>query len=150
MAILDTKRYLVETPESSSNIIFEEYEFLLTWYNREGVQAQWMFYDWRNQIRVSANPVNITDKDRISSLIEAEDRSLELVAEDITREEGILFESLFVAKTVFRVFRNDSQLYEAGGYQRYGILNSSRMWDNSKQRFTVNIVLQEIKPTKWR
>jgi hypothetical protein len=148
--LLDTKRVTVVTPQSDSNIIFEDYEFLLTWYNREGGQVQWMFNDWENAQRPSGNPVNIEDADRIRTLTEREQRSVKLIAEDITREEGILFESLLIAKTIYRVFRIDSQLYEPGGFQRYAILNGRRRWIQSKQRFRVELELQEIEPTLWR
>lgn len=150
MALLDTKRFTIITPESDSNIIFEEYEFLLNWYNRQGCQVQWMFTDWENRQRVSNTPVNVEDEDRISTLPQSEMRTIKLVAEDITRQEVILFESLMVAKIVYRVFRIDSQMYEAGGVQRYAIINPRITRIQSKQRFRVDVELQEIEPTLWR
>ena len=150
MAQLDNKIYKIITPDSDSNIIYEEYEYMLGWYNRQGVPVQWLFTDWENMQGVRATPINVKDSSRLESIIGEEDKRLKFIAEDLTRGERELFESLLAAKTVYRIFRNDSVIYEAGGYERLGNLGGRIQWIQSKQRFRVQFELQQSEPTVWR
>jgi len=150
MAQLDNKIYRIVTPDSQSNIIYEEYEYMLGWYNRQGVPVQWLFTDWENMQAVRATPINIKDSSRLESIIDEEDRRLKFVAEDLTRGERELFESLLVAKTIYRIYRVDSAIYTPGGYEKLGNLGGRIQWGQSKQRFKVEFELQQFEPTLWR
>lgn len=150
MALLDSKIYKIQSPDSESNIAFEEYEFMLGWYNREGSPVQWLFEDWENRQRVRSTPNNLKDSLRIGSLVSNEDLTKTFTAEDLTRDQKNLFESLLVAETVYRIFRTDSELYEAGGFQKVAILSGEIRFIQSKQRFTLTIQIQLPEPAQWR
>lgn len=146
----DTKNYLIETPDSDSNILFEEYEFMLGWYNREGAPVQWLFTDWETQDRVRAIPVNLKDPERIESILQSENVAINLVAEDLTRGELDLVKSALVAKTLYRIYRTDSQLFEPGGFKRYAIESNSINIQQSEQRYSIRFTIRENEPALWR
>jgi len=150
MAELDSKIYKIETPDSETNIAFEEYEYMLGWYNREGAPGQWLFEDWENRQRIRSSVTNVEDSDKIKTMVSSESLIKTLTAEDISRDERELFESLLVSPTVYRIFRNDSLMFEAGGFQKVAILSGEIRWIQSKQRFVVELKIQEAEPTQWR
>lgn len=150
MALLDSKTYKIETPDSETSIAYEEYEFMLGWYNREGSPLQWLFLDWENRQRVRSTPINLKSVDNITTMVSSESLVRNLTAEDITRDQRGLFESLLVAKTVYRIFRTDSILYEAGSFQKIAILSGEIRFIQSKQRFIIDIQIQLPEPPQWR
>ena len=150
MAQLDSIIYRIETPDSETNIAFEEYEYMLGWYNREGAPVQWLFTDWENRQRVKTTPTNIKSVDNIQSLINSEGLIKKFTVDDITRDQKELFETLIVAKTVYRIFRTDSILYEAGGFEKVAILSGEIRSDQSKQRFTLGLQIQLTESALWR
>jgi hypothetical protein len=150
MAQLNSKTYAVTTPDSDTNIAFEEYEYMLCWYNRAGSPVQWLFEDWDNKQRVRTSQTNIKDADKITNIVSSEIDTVTLTAEDITRDQRQLFNSIFVAKTIYRVYRIDSILYEAGGFEKVAILDGGINWIQSKQRFQIDLVIRKPEPTQWR
>lgn len=137
-------------PDSDTNIEYELYEYLLTWKDKTGVQIQWLFTDWTSRKETEREPINLSDPDKIQSLISDSSRVVELVAEDIKRDEREAFEALFDSKKCFRLYRNDSTYFEQGSYERLAVLNNSMVWINSKQRFRVTIQVQRSKPYLMR
>jgi hypothetical protein len=145
MAVLDEKRFEVITPDSYTDSVFEEYEFMLGWFNEFGVPSQWLFYDWENIYRVRTNPVNETDPDKIQSLPETEDNILNLTAEDIDRSEISIFKSLLKSKIVYRIFTKSSEM----GYERLAMVDNSIEWLQSKQRFKIEVSLKKTSGKLW-
>lgn len=139
---MSVKRYEIIYPESSTRKAIEEYEYLLTWYNSEGAQVSWMFYDWENRLAVSTVTINENSNDRVSSLVSSAKRRVKFTAEDVTRGELALLESMLTAKTIFRIYRTDSELFEPGTYEKLAVISSGSEWINSKQRFKFDIELQ--------
>lgn len=142
---VNTKKYLIEEPDSYNDSAFEEYEFMLSWYNGQGSPVQWLFHDWENTSRIRTNPVNISDQDKIQSIPESERNIITLVAEDIDRSDLQMFRSLFKAKTVYRVFTSSS----GKGYDRLAMVDNSIEWVQSKQRYRIEVSLLEKSGKLW-
>lgn len=150
MAEITTKIVELIRPDSDTLIDYELYEYLLMWKDKSGVFVQWLFTDWQLKKSTEREPINISDPDKIQSLINDSTTVIQLVAEDIKRDEREMFEALFDSKKCFRLYRNDSENYTAGGYERLAILSNSMEWINSKQRFVVNVTVQKVKPYLYR
>ena len=136
--------YEVITPDSEDDITFEKYEFMLTWFSRKGTPVSWLFCDWENINKTKTNPINIDNEDEIKSLIDSESRIVTLTAEDITREQLDSFLELKVNKTVNRIYRDDSVLYEPDGNEKLAILDSSYKYIQSEQRFKIEIEVERV------
>lgn len=150
MAELDTIRHELIRSDSDINIAYEEYEYMLGWYNKYGSPVQWLFKDWENNYRVQASQFNIEDSDTIRGSVNSESNEINLVAEDITRQERLMFESLFISRTVYRLFRPDSQIFQAGGFERLAVVSGGIRWIQSKQRFQINATVKKAQSTLWR
>ncbi len=144
------KRYEIITPESEADINKELYEYCLCWFNRYGAPVQYMFTDWEANNRVSTTPINNTDPDKISSLIDDEVRNITLTAENIDRSMLENFKDLIKSPVIFRVYRIDSVNYEAGGFERLALVDNSIQFTNSKQRFNVEITLKRLTLSLWK
>jgi len=136
-----TKILEIIRPQSESNIVYEEYEWLLAWFSREGSLVYWMFKDWRQSTQSDVDVQNVTDKDLISNTINSEERVVELVAEDITRDQLQAFQDLKTSKNVYRIHRDDSVLYD-DSYEKLALLNNAFEIRNRNQRFTVSLQIQ--------
>lgn len=134
MAQVDTRIIKVIIPNSYINPIYEEYEWLLEWYNKEGTPTYYMFFDWQAEDTVENTPINISTDD-IQSLINAQERNIVLVAEDIKRTDLGAFQSLQVSKNCARIGKDGSR-------ERVAIKSSSIRWVNSKQRYTIELQVQ--------
>lgn len=134
MALVDTKIIKVIIPNSYTNSVYEEYEWLLEWYNKEGTPTYYMFFDWEAEDITETTPINISTDD-IQSLINAQERNVTIVAEDVKREDLAAFQSLQVAKNVARIYKNGSR-------ERVAIKSSSISYVNSKQRYRIELKIQ--------
>jgi hypothetical protein len=150
MATLDTKLFNIIYPDSSDSLIYEEYEYMLGWFNREGSPVQWLFCDWENQQRVRSNIFGKKDVDLIRVKPSSEDRGVKLIAEDITRDEVTLFESLFASDVVYRFCRADSELFTPEGHERLAIESGGVRWQQSEQRFRVELSVLRYELPLWR
>jgi len=142
MGLISSKIVKVIYPESGDDINKEAYEWLLQWYSRTGTVCNYMFYDWTTQESVEAIPINISTDD-ISSIISSQERIISLVAEDVRKEDLQAFRDLLISRNCARVFRADSVIYEAGGHENVAILSGAITYVNSKQRYRIDIKVQQ-------
>lgn len=124
----------VEIPESYTDSSLIEYEWLLEWYSGYGTPAYYLFTDWESKEKVNTTVINKTS-DSIKTLINSEDRTVVLIAEDIPKENIPGFRSLQKAKNIAR-------LNTDGTRERVAILNSTLTHVQSKQRYVFEITLQ--------
>ena len=136
-----TKIVEVIRPDSESNIVYEEYEWLLAWFSRSGSLVYWLFKDWVQGTDSDVDAQNLTDKDKISNTINSEDRVVELVAEDITRDQLKAFQDLKTTKNIYRIHRDDTVLY-SDLYEKLAVINNGFNIRNRNQRFTVTVRIQ--------
>lgn len=141
---LNSTIYNTVTARSSVSLAYEKYEFLLRWYNRYGVIEQYLFEDWGNYKSVTSEEINITKEDKFDSIITSKEEVVTLIAEDIERGMLEAFSDLLESKNIIRIFRCDSEIYEADGYERLAVLSGSIKWQQGKQRFNVEIKVRLI------
>lgn len=134
MALVDTKIIQVVIPNSYTDSIYEEYEWLLEWYNKEGTPTYYMFFDWEAEDIVENTPINVASDD-IKSLINAQERNIKIVAEDIKKSDLQAFKSLQVSK-------NCARIYKDGTRERVSIKSSSISVVNSSQRYRIELQVQ--------
>jgi len=134
MALITSKIIKVIAPPSYLDSNLEEYEWLLEWYNRYGTPTYYLFKDWNAEDIVETNPINV-DTDDIKSLITSQERNVSLIAEDIKRADLIAFKHLQVAKNVSRISLD-------GARERIAIKSSSITYINSKQRYSIELMVQ--------
>ena len=106
MAIQNELIYELVTPKSESNPDFEEFEFLLEWYDRNGALNQYLFTDWENETRVRGEVLNIKDESKLSNLLNQEQRSVGLIAENISLNDVRVISGIAVAKRIRRRFKD--------------------------------------------
>ena len=138
---MSTKIVEIVRPESESNIIYEEYEWLLAWFARNGSLVYWLFKDWQQLDEADVDVENVNDQDNISNTINSERRRVEIFAEDITRDELKAFQDLKTSKNVYRIYRNDSQISDLT-YEKLALNSNDIEVRQRNQRFTIRLRVQ--------
>jgi hypothetical protein len=128
-------------PQSETNIIYEEYEWLLAWFSRSGSLTYWMFKDWQQSDDADVDAQNVKDKDLIGNTINSEQRIVELIAEDITRDQLKAFQDLKTSKNVYRIHRSDTVLYDEP-FEKLALNNNQIQMRQRNQRFTISLQIQ--------
>jgi hypothetical protein len=142
---ITSKIYKYERPDSLDDRNYEDFEYLLVWFQRDGSYGQFMFTDRNVNISTSVDILNRQDKDKINSFINAEDRAVGLFAENLTFNDFIAITSILVATKTIRV---NSDLDIADGsdiFERVTVDRSSFSYRKTDLRYTLNfnIVLRE-------
>jgi len=129
MAITSTV-YKYERPKSLDDSNYEEFEYLLAWYGRDGSYHQYMFYDREESNNINTQILNIQDEDNIQSLIESEDRIITLTAENINYTDYQAMLSILVAPKIIRV-------YTDGTTERVSIISKSTSIRKTDIKFNI-------------
>ncbi len=136
MSAIPDKIFKLETPVSESDSNYEEFEFMLGWYGRDGSFYSYLFTDWEESQDVDARVLNISDPDKLSSIILAEERAVRLVAEDLTLNDLKIISSIFIAKNIIRIFKDETT-------ERIGIAGNSQTFKQTDGRYNLTFdVLQ--------
>ena len=106
MSAIPDKIIKLETPKSESDSNYEQFEFMLAWYGRDGSFYQYLFTDWRNKYKVNARALNLTKEEIISNIIQSEEREIRLTAENLTLNDEIVLRSILVSKLIIRLFKD--------------------------------------------
>lgn len=138
MATIPNKIIKVETPVSESDSNYEQFEFMLAWYGRDGSFYQYLFTDWRNRKETESTSVNLKDKDKLSSIIASDRREVRLVAEELTLNDLEVISSIMEAKTILRLFKD-------GTSERLGKPSNSLdyLQSDGRYNFTFDLALYE-------
>lgn len=107
MAITSATYKLVR-PTSKTDSNYEDFEFLLAWYSRSGQYINYMFTDWENEQDNRGVVLNRLDSDKIEAIHASEERQVNFVFENITKNDLIIYSSILSAKKVLRVFKDGS------------------------------------------
>lgn len=136
MAAIPDKIFKLETPVSESDSNYEEFEFMLAWYGRDGSFYNYLFTDWEESQDVNSAVLNIEDKDNLTNIIASETREVKVVAEDLTLNDLKILSSIFVAKNIIRVYKD-------GTFDKIGVRNNSNVYRQTDNRYNLVIdVLQ--------
>lgn len=138
MATIPDKIIKLETPVSDSDSNYEQFEFMLAWYGRDGSFYNYLFTDWREGQDVEARALNLTKKTKITNIILSEERSVRLTVEELTLNDLKIISSVMVAKNIIRTFKD-------GTTERIGINGNGHIFQQSDGRYnlTFNIMQYE-------
>lgn len=130
MATIPDKIIKVETPKSASDSNYEEFEFMLSWYGRDGSFYTQLFTDWREDQDVNARALNLSDKTKIQNIILSEERGVRLTIEEVTLNDLKILSSVLVAKNIIRTFKD-------GTTENIGIKGNSQVFKQSDGRYNL-------------
>lgn len=130
MASIPSKVIKVVTPTSELDSNYEEFEYMLCWYGRDGSFLAYLFTDWEESNNTNASYLNISDKTKITNIIESEERPVRLVAEDLSLNDLKVLTSIFSAKKIIRLFKD-------GSTERIGIEGNSNRFRQTDGRYNL-------------
>lgn len=136
MATFEDKIIKLETPQSVNDPNYEEYEYMLAWYGRDGSYYNYLFTDWNNNYNVNAEPLNIQDVDKLSNIIASEQRQVRLSAEDLTLNDLLIIRSVTVAKKIIRVYKD-------GSTERVGVSGNSKTFRQTDGRYNFQFNIEQ-------
>lgn len=135
-------------PKSVGDTNYEDFEYLLAWYGRNGAFHQYMFTDYKQQNNIDSQPINLDDGDKIKSLVQNEERKITLTAENLTYNDFIAMGSICVAPEIIRVYKTGGTLATATGNSFERVAIDSNSWEIRKTdlryNLTFNIILESI------
>lgn len=99
----------VITPDSESDLNYEEFEYLIEWYSLDASYYQRMFTDWDNSHSVSNDVTNRGDSAKIKNTPIAEDRTITVTFEDITLNDLNEYKTILKAPLINRVLKDGSR-----------------------------------------
>lgn len=136
MALIASRTVKYIRPESVTNIDAEAYEYYLVWLGVDGGVYSWLFEDFNLKKSIGGNIIN-TKSSNISKLYQNAERSIELVAEDLTENEFDTLSDIIRALVVRRYFKDLS-------YQNLAIETDSIEKPKSQFRYNLEIEVAEI------
>lgn len=131
----EDKIFEVVTPKSESDSNYEDHEYILCWYGRDGGFLQWMFEDREFDIEVDSGVINERDEDEIRSLITSERRTVTLFAEDLTYNEIVVMGSLLSSDKIIRLKKD-------GTVENVAIESNSYNYRKSDGRYNLNFQIR--------
>lgn len=135
-------------PKSVDDSNYEEFEYLLAWYGRNGAYHQKMFTDHEQENDIDGQPLNLKDEDYIQSLIQSEERQIMLTAENLTYNDYIAMTSIMVATRIIRVYKTGGTLATDSGnsFERVTIVPGSWRIRKTDLRYNLSfsILLRSI------
>ena len=132
MTLIASKVCQYIIPDSATNSDAESYEYYLVWLGVDGGVYSWLFEDFNLKKSIDGQLIN-TKSDNISTLFTNANRSIELVAEDLSENEFDTLSNITRALEVRRYFKDLS-------YQNLAIL--TRDIDKPKSQFRYNLDLE--------
>ena len=122
----------IETPASVADSDLATYEYMLLWKDRKGLWSQWLFLDRDIQIKQKATSKNLNDADKIGSIIEDEQTEITLIADDLTRNQLDVLQSIAVSRDVYRVNLD-------GTNEKVAVIGNTKSFKNSNQKFSFEV-----------
>ena len=107
MALIATKTCQYIRPDSVDDHDAESYEYYLVWLGVDGGAYNYLFEDFTLKKRIRSEVVN-TKSENITNLFQNANRSIELIAEDLTENEFDTISDITRALTVRRYFKDGS------------------------------------------
>lgn len=133
----------VITPRSATAPELAEYEYLICWYGRDGGFHQYLFYNAVLSNSVRGEVVNSEDENMLSSLVQAETRTVSLTAEDLSRNDLEVIGGIFQNKYVVRLFKD-------GTMERMAPMSNSFKRNLTDGRYNIEFDLVMADKKTWR
>lgn len=132
MALIASKVCEYIRPDSVDNPDAEAYEYFLVWLGVDGGVYNWLFEDFLTQKDINGDVVN-TKSENITKLYRNANKSIEIVAEDLTENEFDTISDITRALVVRRYFKD-------GSFSNLAILTNKI--DKPKSQFRYNLELE--------
>ncbi len=138
MADIDTTIYQFIVPKSDLDSNYEDFEYLVAWYGRNGEYINYMFTDWESQYQYKTDILNKNDADLLQNIIGSETRNITVWAEALTLNDLKILSSIFVATKIIRI-RKD------GSSERIGLSSNNLQYRETNGRYDleINLILYE-------
>lgn len=98
-----SKKFEIVRPKSNDNSDYAEYEYLIRWKGRDGSDLIYMFYDAEIENEIRTSIINQDSEDNLQSINDKENRSIILVAEDLSKNDMLTISQMFSNKYVTRL-----------------------------------------------
>lgn len=121
----------IVTPKSETDPNYEDHEYLLCWYGRNGAFYQYMFYDLETEVRISGEVVNERDQDEIKTIISGEQRNVSLYVEDVSKNDLEVIGSLLSAENIIRLKKDST-------YENVAIIPGTYSYRLSDKRYNIS------------
>lgn len=131
MAFENEQIFEIVTPESENDSNYEEHEFLLCWYGRDGGYYQYMFTDRETVVSIDSDVINEKIQNDIRARVTSEERVVELFAEDLTKNQLTVIGGLLGAEKIIRLKKDDS-------FEYVGMLSNSYRYRESGGRYNLS------------
>lgn len=126
----------VVRPGSLKDSNEDEFEYVLGWNGKNGEPLQQLFTSWENRLRVRTETINLNTPENVRSLINEEERTIQLIAENLTKNQSdVISQTSFSSKQVFRIFKD-------GTKEPVAILDNSFKSIQTNKRFKVEIQIR--------
>lgn len=132
MALIASKVAQYIRPDSVDNPDAEAYEYFLVWLGVDGGVYSWLFEDFTQKKNINAEVVN-TKSENITKLYRNANKSIEIVAEDLSENEFDTICDITRALVVRRYFKD-------GTFDNLAILTDNV--DKPKSQFRYNLELE--------
>ena len=137
------KLFEIVRPNSVDNEAYAEYEYLLRWVGRDGADYQYLFYDAEFDERVRTEVINEKSSTRIESLIDSEERTITLTANDLSENDLKVMSSMLMNKYVTRIKLD-------GTTERYGVESNSFNYRKSDLRYDLSFDIIQYSRALWK
>ncbi len=136
MALIASKVCQYIRPDSVNNPNAESYEYFLVWLGVDGGVYSWLFEDFTLKKNISGEVVN-TKSDNITKLYRNANKSIELIAEDLSENEFDTICDITRALVVRRYFKD-------GTFDNLAIVTDRIDKPKSQFRYDLEIEVAEV------
>lgn len=142
MTLIASKTCEYIRPDSVTNSDAKLYEYYLVWLGVDGGVYSWLFEDFTLKKSINGEVVN-TKSTNITKLYRNANRSIELIAEDLTENEFDTISDITRALVIRRYFTD-------GTFINLAILTDSIEKPKSQFKYNLQIEVAEIEDTIMR
>jgi hypothetical protein len=135
MALLSTKTCKYIRPDSVDDPNAELYEYFLVWLSPDGGVYCWLFEDF--ELKKDINSEIINTKENITKLYKNANRSVGVVAEDLTENEFDTLSDITRAIVVRRYYKD-------GTFDRLAIVTDRIIKPKSQFRYNLELEVEEV------
>jgi hypothetical protein len=136
MTLIASKLCKYIIPDSFTNTDAEAYEYYLVWLGVDGGVYSWLFEDYTLKKSISGEIVN-SKSENITKLYKGVERTIRLVAEDLTENEFDTISNITRALVVRRYYKD-------GTYKSLAIASNEVEKPKSQFRFNFEFEVMEI------
>jgi hypothetical protein len=132
---IDSKIVQYNIPDSFNDSSAEEYEYFLAWQSPDGGFYSWLFFDFIKRGEINKDTVN-TESENITSIFKSTINTVQLVAEDLTKNQIETLKDILRAKIIYRYFKD-------GSFEELAINSDVYEIRESDYRYNFTIIVRE-------